>query len=95
MFSPVTKHVDEAGKVVYKLGHYLAQHFAEIFGSIDGDLEMYGIKDYTVKNMTLEQVFLAIGDQELKSDAEKDESENKEAVQLMDAMPQLEKPTPI
>ena len=95
VFSPVTKHVDEAGKVVYKLGHYLAQHFGEIFGNIDDDLGLYGIKDYTIKNMTLEQVFLAIGDQELKNDVEKEKSENKEAVQLMDAMPQLEKLTSI
>ena len=44
------------------MGHYLAKHFAAIFGTIDGDLATYGIKDYTIKNMTLEQVFLAIGD---------------------------------
>lgn len=61
-FKPITKHVDEAEKVVYKMGHYLLQHFHEIFREVDADLEKYGIKNYTIKNMTLEQVFLAIGE---------------------------------
>ena len=61
-FKPITKHIDESGKVVYKLGHYLAQHFKDIFEQVDRDLEGHGIKAYVIKNMTLEQVFLAIGE---------------------------------
>ena len=76
------------------MGHYMAQHFHEMFGEIDADLGKFGIKNYTIKNMTLEQVFLAIGEQEAKDDAAKDKEENKnEAILLMDQMPELKKPT--
>ena len=69
---PMTKHVDEAGKVVYKLPSYMSSLFNEIFTEVDGNLERFGIKSYAIKNMTLEQVFLAIGDQEIKEDEEKE-----------------------
>lgn len=62
---------------MFKLGHYMAQYFDEMFNVIDRDLENYGIKHYAIKNMTLEQVFLAIGDQELKNDLETDKQENR------------------
>ena len=76
------------------MGHYMAQHFHQIFGEIDADLEKFGIKNYTIKNMTLEQVFLAIGDQEVKDDAAKDKEESKnEVIQLMNEMPALKKPS--
>ena len=41
------------------------EHFERIFGEIDSDLARFGIKSYSIRNMTLEQVFIAIGDQEL------------------------------
>lgn len=47
-------HIDEAGKVVYKLGNYMAAHFGEIFSSVDESLQTYGIKTYAIRNMTLE-----------------------------------------
>jgi len=71
-FTPILKEVDEAGKVVYKLAYYMAAHFEQIFTEVDANLETFGIKSYVIKNMTLEQVFLAIGDQELKEDREKE-----------------------
>ena len=93
-FKPITKHIDEADREVYKMGHYMAQHFDQIFGEVDVDLEKFGIKNYTIKNMTLEQVFLAIGDQEVKDDAAKDKEESKnEVIQLMNEMPALKKPS--
>ena len=46
--------MDEAGKVVYKLAHYMSAHFGEIFGMVDSDPERYNIKEYRIKNMTLE-----------------------------------------
>ena len=30
-YEPVSVHIDEAGKVVYKLANYMAAHFGEIF----------------------------------------------------------------
>ena len=60
----MTQTTDEAGKIVYKLPNYLAPRFQEIFAPIDREPERFGIKAYTLKNMTLEQVFIAIGDQE-------------------------------
>lgn len=67
-YVPITKTVDEAGKVVYKLAHYMAKEFRPLFEQIDANLQAYGIKDYRIKNMTLEQVFIAIGEQEIKQD---------------------------
>lgn len=65
---PVTHSVDEAGKVVYKLPNYMAARFNDIFAAVDADPASFGINSYTIKNMTLEQVFIAIGDDEQKKD---------------------------
>ena len=43
--------------------------------------------------MTLEQVFLAIGEQEVKDDAELANKEHKEQYLLIDQMPELVKPS--
>ena len=40
----------------------MAKNFGRIFQEVDPNLERYGIKSYRIRNMTLEQVFLAIGD---------------------------------
>ena len=46
----------------------MAACFGEIFAQVDGDLARFGIKSYTIRNMTLEQVFLAIRDEEIKQE---------------------------
>ena len=92
-YKPIEYHVDEANHVVYKLGHYLVANFGEIFREIDANPENFGIKSYTIKNMTLEQVFLAIGEQEVKDDAELAKKEHKEQYLLIDQMPELVKPS--
>ena len=94
-YKSIEYHVDEANHVVYKLGHYLVANFGEIFREIDANPENFGIKSYTIKNMTLEQVFLAIGEQEVKDDAEQAKKEHKEQYLLIDQMPELVKPSAI
>ena len=64
-FQPIKSWEDEAGRRVYRLSHYMAPSFKEIFVEVDGDLARYGIQSYQIRNMTLEQVFLTIGEQEL------------------------------
>ena len=46
----------------------MAKEFGPLFEQVDANLQTYGIKDYRIKNMTLEQVFIAIGEQEIKQD---------------------------
>ena len=87
---PITHSVDEAGKVVYKLPNYIASHFRPIFYDIDSDPARFGIKDYRIKNMTLEQVFIAIGEEEIKQDElAAGESLKGTKVKMMDELPVL------
>ena len=51
----------QSGQVIYKLGNYNARHFKEIFTPIDSEKERFDISSYTIRNMTLQQVFLEIG----------------------------------
>ena len=53
-YEPVSAELGEAGKVIYKLGHYNARHFKEIFTPIDSDGERFDIKSYSIRNMTLQ-----------------------------------------
>ena len=76
----MTVRVDESGKVVYKLGNYFAAHFRSIFSVVDNDLEKFGIKSYSIRNMTLEQVFLAIGEQELQTELTETDSGHNEVL---------------
>ena len=46
----------------------MAAFFGEIFAEVDRDLARFGIKSYSIRNMTLEQVFLAIRDQEIRQE---------------------------
>ena len=72
LHEPITGKQNEAGNIVFKLGNYMALHFAEIFTVIDRDLQHFGIRSYSIKNMTLEQVFIAIREEEIINEA-KDE----------------------
>ena len=91
MHQPVVWERDEAGKVVYKLGNYMAPRFEEIFHEIDNDLPRLGIRSYRIKNMTLEQVFVASGEQEGKAD-EQDQGGVRDSQVLVSDLPHLETP---
>ena len=89
-FEPISTQLNIAGRVEYKLGHYLASHFREIFSSIDNEKERYEIKQYSIRNMTLEQVFIAIGEEEIAKEITEDNSTSHiEVDRLIDEMPQL------
>ena len=92
-FNEVTVRVDEAGKVVYKLGNYISSAFGEIFDVVDQDLPRYGIQEYRIKNMTLEQVFIAIGDEEIKKDQKAHGTEEGDEQNLIDELPELVQPS--
>jgi len=86
----ITTQVDEAGKIVYKLPNYMAAYFSDIFAEVDQGFLRFGIKSYSIRNMTLEQVFLSNGDQESKKDEEYVEDGVHE---LIDELPPLTKPS--
>ena len=58
---------------MFKLANYMAKNFGNIFQEVDPNLERYGIRSYRIRNMTLEQVFIAIGDQEIKKEQKAEE----------------------
>ena len=65
--------VDEAGMAVYTLPNYMSFRFKQLFDQIDADVTRYGIKSYKIQNMTLEQVFINIGELENKKAVEEGE----------------------
>ena len=50
------------------MANYLASQFEQIFSEVDAEPDKFGIESYRIRNMTLEQVFIAIGEEELKAD---------------------------
>ena len=50
------------------MANYLASQFESIFSEVDAEPERFGIENYRIRNMTLEQVFIAIGEEEIKAD---------------------------
>ena len=80
--------------MVYKLPYSLSGSFQEIFLHVDADPASFGIKSYTIRNMTLEQVFIAIGEEELQRELKQDgETASAEEVKLIDDLPELTKPS--
>lgn len=74
---------------MYKLRRDTARHFNELFEQIDRDLVRYGIRNYTIRNMTLEQVFIAIAEEELKNDNVEDQEVNSDQIRQIEQMPEL------
>ena len=50
---------NSSGKIVYEVPSEISKHFSTIFEKIDNNKQMYGIKDYIVRNSTMEEVFIA------------------------------------
>ena len=68
----------------------MAKRFGEIFQEVDRDLEGFGIKSYRIQNMTLEQVFLTIGEEEIKQDMKDDEETDaikNDEIEMIDELP--------
>ena len=56
---------------------------------MDGNAEKYGIKDYMIRNSTLEEVFITLGELEKKAEGENEEKSE----EIEDFVPDLEEPT--
>ena len=59
---------NDQGKTVYELPYQIADQFTTLFGEIDENKEQYGIKDYTLRSSTLEEVFITLGEMEKKKE---------------------------
>ena len=59
---------NEQGKIVYELPYKIGDQFAMLFTEIDNNKDQYGIKDYSVRSSTLEEVFITLGEMEKKSE---------------------------
>ena len=56
---------------------------------MDGNAEKYGIQDYMIRNSTLEEVFITLGELEKKAEGEIEEKSE----ELKDFVPDIEEPT--
>ena len=64
---------NDQGKIVYELPYKISEQFSSLFAEIDEKKEHYGIKGYSVRSSTLEEVFITLG--EMEKEAEKKEGE--------------------
>ena len=65
---------NEQGRTVFKLPYAISSRFKPLFDDIDGDKQKYGIKDYSIRCSTLEEVFIKIGEEEDKLEDEEFEA---------------------
>jgi hypothetical protein len=56
---------------------------------MDGNAEKYGIQDYMIRNSTLEEVFITLGELEKKAEGENEQKSE----ELKDFVPDIEEPT--
>ena len=63
---------DEADKFIYWMPKTIKESFKEFFTILDSNLDKYNIKNYLVRNMNLEEVFLEIRQIEKKSEDKED-----------------------
>ena len=54
---------------MYELPYKISEQFSVLFAQIDENKEQYGIKGYSVRSSTLEEVFITLG--EMEKNAEK------------------------
>ena len=57
-------HQHELGKAVYELPYEMSANFGPLFDMIDQNKSSLGIKDYSVRSSTLEEVFISLGEKE-------------------------------
>lgn len=60
------KWTDEADREVYQVPRALGAHFKPLFEEVDRRLSDLNIAGYTVRTSSLEEVFIKIGQKELK-----------------------------
>ena len=58
---------------MYELPYKIGEQFSILFTEIDNNKEQYGIKEYSVRSSTLEEVFITLGEMEKKSEEKEGE----------------------
>ena len=62
--------IKEKGSIRYTLPFEFAPHFKDVFSSLDRDLRTYGVRSYSMRVATLEEVFIELGKKEHSFDAQ-------------------------
>ena len=84
---------NDQGKIVYELPYKISEQFSTLFAKIDERKQDFGIKEYSVRSSTLEEVFITLG--EMEKEAENKEGDliiaNAERDNLEEFVPEVEK----
>ena len=72
MQKQIKAQLNEQGKYVYELPFQISERFGVLANELDNNKHMYAIRDYEIRNSTLEEVFIRLGNLEKEQD-EKEE----------------------
>ena len=68
---------NDSDQIVYQMPYSIGPYFKNFFEEIDAEKDKFGIKDYSVRCSTLEEVFIEIGRKENASAEEEMQKANK------------------
>ena len=77
MQKQIKAQLNEQGKYVYELPFQISERFGVLANELDNNKHMYAIRDYEIRNSTLEEVFIRLGNLEKEQD-EKEEQQDQD-----------------